>query len=112
MKVMLVVVVLLLSVGTASSQTKPTSIPNTHAGKRLADWLVVFASGDQDSFTRFVTEHYAKSLLAETSAVDRADRYARTYLDTRGFIVHDIEKSADQEITVLAQASLTGFQRQ
>lgn len=86
-----------------------TIIPNTPAGRQLTDWLRVFESGDQDEFTRFIAERYNKSLIEQDTAVDRADRQARIYLDARGFDFRSIEKSTTQEIVVLAQAKLTGL---
>ncbi len=109
---------ILMPVSSLTAQTKPefkrasnatAVIPETAAGKLLKEWLDIFSSGDQEGFKRFISEHYNKSLLAEMNAVDRADRQARTYLDTRGFIVHDVEKANDAEITILAQANLTNL---
>lgn len=98
------------SAAQSSAQSKPTaSIPDTVAGKQLKTWLLVFEKGDQEAFARFVGEHYSKTLLAEMAPVDRADRHARTYLDTRGFIIREVEKSEEFEISVLGQASLTGL---
>jgi CubicO group peptidase (beta-lactamase class C family) len=92
------------------AQSKQTAaIPDTPAGKQLTEWLRVFAGGNQGAFERFIAEHYSKTLLTEDAAVDRADRQARTYLDARNFEIRRIEKSTDQEITVLAQAALTGL---
>jgi CubicO group peptidase (beta-lactamase class C family) len=85
------------------------TIPDTPAGKQLKNWLEVFASGNQRAFERFIAEHYSKALLAEDKPVDRADRQARSYLDARNFDIRKLEKSTDQEITVLAQATLTGL---
>jgi len=94
----------------SSPQSKPTStLPETVAGKQLKAWLSVFGSGNQETFIRFISEHYSKALLAEMAPVDRADRQARTYLDTRGFIIREVEKTEELEISVLAQASLTGL---
>jgi hypothetical protein len=84
-------------------------IPDTPAGKQLKDWLHVFAAGNQEDFARFIAERYSESQLKETTAVDRADRQARVYLDARDFDIRRVENSTPQEITVLAQASLTGL---
>jgi CubicO group peptidase (beta-lactamase class C family) len=113
MKNILVIIVcvvsLLVPVGSLNAQGPGLVIPDTRAGKQLKEWLQVFGSGDQEAFAHFVSEHFSKSLLAESNAIDRADRLARTYLDTRGFDIRDMEKSADTEIAVLAQARLTGL---
>jgi CubicO group peptidase (beta-lactamase class C family) len=93
-----------------SAQSKRNAvIPETPAGKQLSEWLRVFASGDQGGFARFIAERYSKSLIEQSSADDRANRLARTYLDARGFDVRSIEKTTAQEITVLAQATLTSL---
>jgi hypothetical protein len=111
MKTILVIVLsLLIPAGSLTAQTKSTAvIPDTAAGIQLKAWLRVFASGDDALFMRFINEHYSKTLLAENDAAYRADRAARTYLDTRGFDIRDIEKPSDEEIVVLAQSSLTGL---
>jgi D-alanyl-D-alanine carboxypeptidase len=93
---------------TAQSNQKAT-LPETPAGRQLADWLRVFASGNQEAFVQFFTERYSKSLLDQDTAINHAGRQARTYLDVRSFDVRRIETSTAQEITVLAQASLTGL---
>src|SRR5688500_18757369 len=78
-------------------------LPDTTAGKKLSRWLALFGTGKQDDFIRFISEHYSQSLLKEDIAIDRADRQARTYLDTRGFHIRSIESSKDHEIIALAQ---------
>jgi CubicO group peptidase (beta-lactamase class C family) len=84
------------------------AIPDTPAGKQLKRWLEVFAAGKQEEFARFVTAHYSKSLIEQQgSAVNWADRHARTFLDARSFAVRRVEKSTPEEIVVLVQASLT-----
>lgn len=93
---------------TAQSNQK-VAIPATPAGNRLAEWLRVFAGGDQDEFVRFIDRHYTKSLLEQDTAIDRAGGQARAYLDSRGFEIRSIERSSAREITVLAQATLTGL---
>ncbi len=99
-----------VSINSLTAQSGPNAvIPDTPAGKQLADWLRVFASGNQEDFVRFIAQHYSKSLLEQDTAIDRAGGQARAYLDTRGFDIHTVEKSTTQEITVLAQASLTGL---
>jgi CubicO group peptidase (beta-lactamase class C family) len=90
----------------AVAQNNP-SIPDTPAWKKLSQWFAVFATADQDAFARFISEHYSSALLKEDIAIDRADRQARLYLDTRGFKIRSIENSKPREVTVLTQAHLT-----
>ena len=97
---------LLIVAGPTTAQTE-VDLPNTAAGKQLKEWLRVFDSGDDAAFKRFISDHYSKSLLSENDADYRADRAARTYLDTQGFRLRDVEKSTENEIVVLAQARLT-----
>lgn len=82
-------------------------IPKTPAGDILSSWLDVFSNGDQIGFKRYIADHYSDELLKEDTAHDRADRQARTWLDTRGFKVRTIEKSETDEIVVFVQAFLT-----
>ena len=101
---------LLIPVSSLTAQSKHAAlIPDTPAGEQLKGWLRVFASGNQDGFVRFFAEHYSKSLLDQDTAIDHAGREARAYLDARSFDIRSIEKSTAREITVLAQASLTGL---
>lgn len=101
---------LFLPIDYIAAQSKQSAvIPDTPAGKQMSDWLRVFASGNQDGFVRFISERYSKSFIAQDTAVDRADRQARVYLDARSFDIRSIEKSTSQEIIVVAQASLTGL---
>ena len=101
---------LFVPLNSLTAQSEPDGpIPDTPAGRQLNGWLRVFASGNQDDFVRFIAEHYSKSLLDQDTAIDHAGREARTYLDARSFDVRSIEKTSAQEITVLAQAALTGL---
>ncbi|HKP48191.1 MAG TPA: serine hydrolase domain-containing protein [Pyrinomonadaceae bacterium] len=103
---LLIIISLLICAASAFAQ-KSVALPATPAGNQLNAWLEMFAAGDDAQFQRFIEQHFNKTLLAENDAAYRADRAARTFLDTRGFIIRDIEKSTDDEIVVLAQSSLT-----
>src|SRR5215204_1833090 len=106
--VFLTAFLLLLFSQVVLSQSKGSvSLPDTAAGRLLAAWLGVHATGNQVEYKNFIAEHYSEALLKEDTAHDRADRQARVYLDTRGFYVRTMEKSAPDEIVVLAQAALT-----
>lgn len=99
-----------LSPNSAAAQTRSSAgIPDTPAGKQLKAWLNVFDTGNDGSFKRFISDNYSKSLLTQNDADYRADRAARNYLDTQGFELRDVEKNADEEIVVVAQARLTGL---
>ena len=86
---------LLISANAATAQ-KEVALPDTAAGKQFKEWLRVFDGGNDQTFKRFISDHYSKSLLTENDADYRADRAARTYLDTQGFRIRDVEKSASQ----------------
>jgi CubicO group peptidase (beta-lactamase class C family) len=99
---------LFVSIPTPAAQAQQAAeLPATPAGNQLKAWLRVFASGNQDEFVRFIGEHYSQSLLDQDTAIDRADRQARIYLDARNFMLRRLEKSEPQEIVVMAQAALT-----
>lgn len=100
---------LFVSVSLVAQSKQDVVIPDTPAGKQLKDWLLVFASGNQDDFVHFIAQRYGKSFLEQDTAIDRAGGQARAYLSARSFDVRSIEKSTPQEITVLAQSSLTGL---
>ena len=103
------VICILAILWTLNATAESVAIPDTNAGKKLSTWLDVFSRGDQDAFVQYIEANYSKELLKETSAVDRADGQARTYLDARSFVIRSIEETTPQEISVLAQAALTGL---
>jgi CubicO group peptidase (beta-lactamase class C family) len=106
MKFVICLLFLLIFAGAAPAQTE-VALPDTNAGKQLKEWLRTFESGDDQIFKQFILKHYSAALLKENDADYRADRQARTYLDTRGFWMRHIEKSSENEIVALAQARLT-----
>jgi CubicO group peptidase (beta-lactamase class C family) len=108
-KHLLPILILLSLCSTISVANSQVQIPKTPAGKQLEQWLNVFDSGDEAAFQKFIETHYSKKQLEETNATDRTDRQVRTYLDARSFDIRSIEISSPQEITVLAQAALTGL---
>lgn len=99
-----------LSTRPSVAQTRSNvALPDTPAGKQLKAWLAVFDSGNDQAFKRFISDNYSKALLAQNDADYRADRAARTYLDTQGFEIREVEKNTAEEIVVIAQARLTGL---
>jgi len=109
MKTILLTLTLFFSaIGPAQSQTTLV-LPDTPAGTQMKEWLRVFSTGNDAEYERFIGEHYSKSLLAENDAAYRADRQARTFVDTQGFDIRDVEKSTAGEISLLAQSRLTGL---
>ena len=98
---------LILTVSVLAQPKQDFGIPQTPAGKHLSDWLRIFARGNQEEFSGFIADRYSAALLKDDTAHDRADRQARSYLDTRGHNIRTVEKSASDEIVVLTQASLT-----
>jgi CubicO group peptidase (beta-lactamase class C family) len=94
---------------TAPAFAQETALPDTFAARQLGEWLRVFARGDQDAYTTFISERYAKALLVETSAAYRAGLAGRMFLDAHAFAIRVIERSTQQEIAVLAQSTLTGL---
>lgn len=84
-------------------------LPDAPAARQLADWLVAFGRGDQDEYVRFIRERYGNAILGYDTAANLADRQARRYVDTLGLQAGPVEESKPTEITVLAQAKLTGL---
>jgi CubicO group peptidase (beta-lactamase class C family) len=104
--ILICLLLIFISPRPATAQTE-VSLPDTPAGQQLKAWLRVFDSGNDQTFKQFIINQYGKALLTENDADYRADRQARTYLDTRGFLLRYIEKSSQTEIVVLAQSHLT-----
>ena len=104
--ILICLLLIFISPRPALAQTEVV-LPDTPAGQQLKAWLRVFDSGNDQTFKQFIINQYGKALLTENDADYRADRQARTYLDTRGFLLRHIEKSSQTEIVVLAQSRLT-----
>lgn len=84
------------------------SIPDTPAGRQLAEFIRAYNSGDIKTLRRFVEEHYAKSALEGQSPEVLTGLWDYDYkVLSRGYVIRKIEKSGDNELIVLLQGKLT-----
>lgn len=83
-------------------------IPDTPAGRQLAEFIRAYNSGDIKMLRRFVEERYAKSALEGQSSEVLAVLWDYDYKAlSRGYVLKEIQKSGDYEMTALLQGRLT-----
>jgi CubicO group peptidase (beta-lactamase class C family) len=96
-----------ISAQEASRSNTPT-IPDTPAGRQLANFLRALNTGDVGTIRTLVSSHFAKSTLSE-APVDRHVAFVLgVYNNTRGLDIHNIERSSDDEIIAWARSRLAG----
>jgi CubicO group peptidase (beta-lactamase class C family) len=91
---------------TAQSKQEAT-IPETPAGRQLADFLGAINTGDINIIRNFITEHFDKATLKQRPAANLGQGLSYINKDTGGLSIYRIEKSTDFEIIVLTQEKLT-----
>ena len=91
----------------SAASTPSQALPDTVAGRQLAEYLRVFNLGDREVYRRFVAENFSKSALAQRGVEERVMRWESFYNSARGLKLEGIEQSADHEIKAIAQTVLT-----
>jgi CubicO group peptidase (beta-lactamase class C family) len=93
---------------TAEQSKQETTIPDTPAGRQLADFLRAINTGDVNIIRSFIAEHFDKSTLKQRPAGNLGQGLSYIYKDTGGLSIYRTEKSTDVEIIVLTREWLTG----
>jgi len=93
---------------TAVQSKQETTIPDTPAGRQLADFLRAINTGDVNIIRNFIAEHFDKSTLKQGPAGNLGQGLSYIYKDTGGLSIYSVEKSTDLEIIVLTREKLTG----
>jgi CubicO group peptidase (beta-lactamase class C family) len=102
------IALVLFSIQALSPQINQSSkIPDTPAGKRLAELLAVLESGNSQEMRSFA-EGFAKALLERSPVARQVDFFQQVYDRYNGFKVHRVEKSSDHEIAVLVESKNGG----
>ena len=93
---------------TAVQSKQEAAIPDTSAGRQLADFLSAINTGDINIIRNFITEHFDKSTLKQRPASNLGQGLSYIYSDTGGLGIYSVEKSNDLEIIVVTREKLTG----
>ncbi|MCA1850516.1 MAG: hypothetical protein LC672_05590, partial [Acidobacteria bacterium] len=93
---------------TAVQSKQETTIPDTPAGRQLADFLGAINTGDVNIIRNFIAEHFDKPTLKQRPAGNLGQGLSYIYKDTGGLGIYRIEKSTDFEIIILTREKLTG----
>lgn len=93
---------------TAVQSKQETTIPDTPAGRQLADFLGAINTGDINIIRNFITKHFDKSTLKQGPGSNLGEGLRFIYQDTGGVSIYSVEKSTDLEIIVLTREKLTG----
>lgn len=87
----------------AAQRGQSAKLPKTMAAKRLSALVEAINKGTDEAYKRFATEHVDEAILKrDPSAVSRFLRNAHEA--TGGLLIHSVEESTADGITVLARA--------
>lgn len=78
------------------------TLPDTPAGKLVADYLQAFNSGDENVWREFINTHVAKSALEKVSIEQRMKRYQEIRSDLGGFELRRVVEAGQTNIQILA----------
>lgn len=92
--------------GAQKPETKNLTLPDTPAGRQMAQWLQVFNTGDVNNLRRFISENIPQSALEKISVNDRVAKDGGLYVRTQGLDLRRVEKYEAYAIVVLAQERL------
>ena len=70
-----IVFIILYFLGAVFVSAQSSALPDTPAGKLIAEYLKAFNSGDERIWREFITTHVAKSALAQVPIEERVKRY-------------------------------------
>ncbi len=99
-KTIVFIILYLLSAVFISAQSP--SLPDTPAGKLIAEYLQAFNSGDERIWREFITTHIAKSALQNASIEERMKRYRDIQSDVGSFELRRIIDSGQTSAQILA----------
>lgn len=79
------------------------TLPDTPAGKLIADYLKAFNSGDERLWREFLATHAAKSALEKVPIEDRMKRYREIITDVGSFEFRRVIESGQTSAQILAR---------
>jgi CubicO group peptidase (beta-lactamase class C family) len=93
---------LLLTPPVGENQPAQT-LPDTPAGRQLAEWIDVFNRHDPAALREFISGRFSREALEDFPADRQVVFYGRIWDDTRGLLVRQLESSSAEKVSVLAQ---------
>src|ERR1700675_5085439 len=99
-KIIVFVILFFLNAVCVSAQTP--ALPDTPAGKLIAEYLQAFNSGDERIWREFITTHLAKSALQNASIEERMKRYRDIQSDVGSFELRRVVESGQTSAQILA----------
>jgi len=100
---------LLLMLTAVPAYAGQTAIPESPAGRKLADWLSALNSGDLARLRKFYADQLSPSTKPDPNLIDRpAEGDFGFFGETRGLDIRKIVASSRTDLQAFAQARLTG----
>ena len=75
---------------TVVQSKQEVAIPDTSAGRQLADFLRAINTGDINIIRNFITEHFDKSILNQRPAGNLGQGLSYIYKDTGGVSIYSV----------------------
>lgn len=88
--------------GIESTQADDVEIPETPAGRQLAELLMALESGN---YKDYITQNFSREFLDAFPMERHLEFFRQVHIMHGGFTVQAIERSSDYEIVVLAKSS-------
>jgi CubicO group peptidase (beta-lactamase class C family) len=102
MRMKTIVFIFLYLLGAVVVAAQSPTLPDTPAGKLVADYLQAFNSGDELVWREFINTHVAKSALEKVSIDERMKRYQEIRSNLGGFELRRVVESGHTSIQILA----------
>lgn len=102
MRVKTIAFILLYLLGAVLVSAQSPTLPNTPAGKLVAEYLKAFNSGDEHVWREFITTHIAKSALEKVSIEERMKRYQEIRSAIGGFELRRVIEAGESSMQILA----------
>jgi CubicO group peptidase (beta-lactamase class C family) len=94
--------IILFSLSAVFIAAQAPKLPDTPAGKLIADYLKAFNSGDERLWREFLTTHATKSALEKVPIEDRMKRYREILSDVGSFEFRRVIESGQTSAQILA----------
>jgi CubicO group peptidase (beta-lactamase class C family) len=98
----IIVLIICYSLSAIFSVAQSPALPDTPAGKLVADYLKAFNSGDEQVWREFLTTHVAKSALEKVSLEERVKRYQEIRTALGGFELRRVVEVGQTSAQIMA----------
>jgi len=102
MRLKTIVLIVLYSLSAVFIAAQAPTLPDTPAGKLIADYLKAFNSGDERLWREFLTTHAARSALEKVPIEERMKRYREILSDVGGFEFRRVIENGKTSAQILA----------